>query len=119
MHLLVTNDDGIDSVFLRELVRALRAAGHVTAVVAPKREQSWIGAAKSRHRPVSSETADRGLGCPTWIVDGTDRWTYTGPGVPSTPMYVVMSLAVGGDAGTPDPAAFPATMLVDSVKVTT
>lgn len=71
MNLLVTNDDGIDSVFLRELVQALRAADHVTAVVAPKREQSWIGAAKSRHRPVSSEIADRGLGCPTWIVDGT------------------------------------------------
>ena len=71
MNLLVTNDDGIDSIFLRELVQALRTAGHIVAVVAPKREQSWIGAAKSRHRPVTSETADHGLGCPTWIVDGT------------------------------------------------
>jgi 5'-nucleotidase len=71
MHLLVTNDDGIDSVFLHELVLALRSGGHVVAVVAPKREQSWIGAAKSRHRPVTSEIADHGLACPTWIVDGT------------------------------------------------
>jgi 5'-nucleotidase len=71
VRLLVTNDDGIESVFLHELVRALLAAGHETYVVAPKAEQSWIGAAKSRHRPVHSARADHGLGCPTWAVDGT------------------------------------------------
>src|ERR1043165_1567965 len=71
MRFLVTNDDGIESVFLHELVQALRAGGHELYVVAPKREQSWIGAAKSRNRPVHAEAADRGLGCPTWIVDGT------------------------------------------------
>ena len=71
MRLLITNDDGIDSVFLHELVHALRAAGHDLYVVAPKREQSWIGAAKSRNRPVHATTGDRGFGCPTWIVDGT------------------------------------------------
>src|SRR5213592_4401552 len=71
MRFLVTNDDGIDSVFLHELVFALRATGHELYVVAPKREQSWIGAAKSRNRPVPVEATDRGFGCPTWIVDGT------------------------------------------------
>src|SRR3954470_19453044 len=71
MRLLITNDDGIDSVFLHELVAALVSAGHELFVVAPKTEQSWIGAAKSRHRAVASERVDRGLGCPTWIVDGT------------------------------------------------
>jgi 5'-nucleotidase len=71
MRFLVTNDDGIESVFLHELVHALRAAGHELYVVAPKREQSWIGAAKSRNRPVHATPADRGFGCPTWIVDGT------------------------------------------------
>jgi 5'-nucleotidase len=71
MRLLVTNDDGIDSVFLHKLVGALRAAGHETFVAAPRHEQSWIGAAKSRNRPVHSTAADKGLGCPTWIVDGT------------------------------------------------
>jgi 5'-nucleotidase len=71
MRFLVTNDDGIDSVFLHELVHALRAAAHELYVVAPKREQSWVGAAKSRHRPVHACPADRGFGCPTWIVDGT------------------------------------------------
>ena len=71
MNLLVTNDDGIGSVFLHELVRALRAEGHTLYVVAPKIEQSWIGAAKSRHRPVTSAKIDAGLGCETWSVDGT------------------------------------------------
>lgn len=71
MRFLVTNDDGIGSVFLHELVHALRAAGHKLFVVAPKHEQSWVGAAKSRGRPVHSACADCGFGCPTWIVDGT------------------------------------------------
>ncbi len=71
MHLLVTNDDGLDSVFLHELVHALRAAGHRLLVAAPAGEQSWIGAAKSRHRPVRSAPADRGFDCPTWAIDGT------------------------------------------------
>ena len=71
MRFLVTNDDGIDSIFLHELVHELRAAAHDVYVVAPKCEQSWVGAAKSRHRPVHATAADRGLGCPTWVVDGT------------------------------------------------
>ena len=71
MQFLVTNDDGIRSVFLHELIRALRAAGHDLFVVAPKHEQSWVGAAKSRNRPVHAAAADHGFGCPTWVVDGT------------------------------------------------
>ncbi|HVU25327.1 MAG TPA: 5'/3'-nucleotidase SurE [Opitutus sp.] len=71
MRFLVTNDDGIDCVFLHELVAALLAAGHTLAVVAPRHEQSWTGASKSRHRPVHAAACDRGLGCPTWTVDGT------------------------------------------------
>jgi 5'-nucleotidase len=71
VHFLVTNDDGIDSIFLHELIRALRAAGHQLSVVAPKHEQSWIGAAKSRNRPVHATSAERGFGSPTWVVDGT------------------------------------------------
>lgn len=71
MRFLVTNDDGIESVFLHELVHALQAGGHELYVVAPKREQSWIGAAKSRNRPVHAAVANRAFGCCTWIVDGT------------------------------------------------
>jgi 5'-nucleotidase len=71
MKLLVTNDDGINSLFLRELIVALKAAGHELYVVAPLKEQSWTGASKTRGRPVKSGAADHGLGCPTWIIDGT------------------------------------------------
>jgi len=71
MKLLVTNDDGIDSVFLHELCAALQQAGHDIYVVAPLREQSWTGAAKTRNRPVKSTAVDHQLGCPTWTVDGT------------------------------------------------
>ncbi|HUL51856.1 MAG TPA: 5'/3'-nucleotidase SurE, partial [Opitutaceae bacterium] len=66
MKLLVTNDDGIDCVFLHALIAGLRDAGHELTVVAPKTEQSWISAAKSRTRPVRSSQVDRGFGCPTW-----------------------------------------------------
>ncbi|HEY4300510.1 MAG TPA: 5'/3'-nucleotidase SurE [Candidatus Didemnitutus sp.] len=71
MKLLVTNDDGISSIFLRALVDALREAGHELLVVAPVNEQSWTGASKTRSRGVKSESCDRGFGCPTWMVDGT------------------------------------------------
>jgi 5'-nucleotidase len=71
VRLLVTNDDGVESVFLHELVRALIAADHEVFVVAPKLEQSWTGASKSRNRAVHSAEAEHELKCPTWAVDGT------------------------------------------------
>ncbi|HVU17151.1 MAG TPA: 5'/3'-nucleotidase SurE [Candidatus Didemnitutus sp.] len=71
MKLLVTNDDGIGSVFLHALIAALRDAGHELFVVAPVHEQSWTGASKTRARGVKSERCERGFGCPTWTVDGT------------------------------------------------
>ncbi len=97
MRLLVTNDDGIDSYFLHVLVRALLAAGQEIYVAAPRQEQSWVGAGKSRSRPVRSERADRGLGCPTWIVDGTPSdcvniaLAHLLPGAPSSPIEGVVS----------------------------
>lgn len=71
MNLLVTNDDGIDSPFLHALTHALRAEGHTLYVAAPKTEQSWIGCAKSRLRPVASAVSSRDLGCHAWTIDGT------------------------------------------------
>ena len=72
MRLLVTNDDGIGCVFLHELVPRAPSPRATTPLSWPPRvEQSWTGASKSRHRPVRSEKADIGLGCPTWVVDGT------------------------------------------------
>ena len=66
---LVTNDDGIDSAFLRILVKVLMHHFEVR-VSAPKVEQSWIGKAISRHRKVVVEENPE-LPCPAWSVDGT------------------------------------------------
>ncbi|MDX2188108.1 MAG: 5'/3'-nucleotidase SurE [Opitutaceae bacterium] len=71
MRFLVTNDDGISSLFLHLWVKALLRDGHEVAVVAPRSEQSWTGASKSRYRAVHSAREDHGLSCPTWVVDGT------------------------------------------------
>lgn len=71
MKLLVTNDDGINSLFFHELVHALKAAGHELYLAVPATEQSWTGASKTRARPVKSAAVDRGFGCPTWMLDGT------------------------------------------------
>ncbi|MCU1352919.1 MAG: Endo,3,4-beta-glycanase exsH [Acidimicrobiales bacterium] len=53
----------------------------------------------------------------TWLVDGVSRWSYTGPGIPSVPMYLIINLAVGGWAGPVDASHLPAQMLVDSVRI--
>jgi 5'-nucleotidase len=103
MKLLVTNDDGIGSLFLHELIRALQAAGHELFVVAPVTEQSWTGASKTRHRPVKSGAVDRGFGCPTWMVDGTPSdcvniaLAHLLPAVPGTPVVagVVSGINMG------------------------
>ncbi|MBA4137454.1 MAG: 5'/3'-nucleotidase SurE [Opitutus sp.] len=71
MKILVTNDDGINSLFFQELVHALRVGGHELFVAVPATEQSWTGASKTRSRPVKCAAVDRGFGCPTWILDGT------------------------------------------------
>jgi 5'-nucleotidase len=101
VRLLLTNDDGIESVFLHELARALIAAGHELFVVAPKVEQSWTGASKSRHRAVHSARAERSLGCATWIVDGTPSDCVNialDHLVPATPDAVLSGINVGLNA---------------------
>jgi 5'-nucleotidase len=71
-HVLVTNDDGIDSVFLQYLVEALESDFRVS-VAAPATEQSWIGRAMSRHSEVRVE-ANAGLfsdDVQAWAISGT------------------------------------------------
>lgn len=51
---LVTNDDGIHSQFLHHLVEAL-LPNFTVSVAAPKKEQSWIGRAISRHSDIHVE----------------------------------------------------------------
>ncbi len=54
----------------------------------------------------------------TYFVDGTVAWTYTGPGIPTVPMYLIVDLAVGGSAPGPiDTSALPAHLDVDWVRV--
>jgi len=55
----------------------------------------------------------------TWYFDGTVIKNFTKVNdIPHTPMYVIVNLAVGGWIAPPDPTVqFPATMLVDYVRV--
>ncbi len=68
-HLLISNDDGIDSVFLRLLVEAHRADFDLT-VVAPKHEQSWTGRSMTRRRPLTVEKIET-YPVLAYSVDGT------------------------------------------------
>ena len=71
-HVLVANDDGINSGFLRALVEALEPYFKVS-VAAPKSEQSWIGRAISRHSEIKVEKVDSlfSEGIEAWSLDGT------------------------------------------------
>jgi 5'-nucleotidase len=68
---LVTNDDGIDSAFLRELILALQKHFRV-AVAAPAFEQSWIGRAFTRKGEVEV------IHSPTHFKGVTDAWAISG-----------------------------------------
>ncbi|MEM0967147.1 MAG: 5'/3'-nucleotidase SurE [Verrucomicrobiota bacterium] len=69
LQILVTNDDGFESFFLRILVDRLLEDFEVI-VAAPENEQSWIGRGISRHGEVSA-TFDDSLGCDGWRIGGT------------------------------------------------
>ncbi|MFP4068556.1 MAG: 5'/3'-nucleotidase SurE [Opitutales bacterium] len=70
-HVLITNDDGIQSAFLHRLVDALRTDFRVS-VAAPAFEQSWIGRAVSRHREVEV------IHSPSIFPEGVDAWAISG-----------------------------------------
>lgn len=55
MHVLLTNDDGIQAPGLRALYRALLNAGHVVSVVAPVSEQSAVGHALTISQPLRAK----------------------------------------------------------------
>lgn len=66
---LLTNDDGIDCLFLKVLADVI-AMDFDVIVAAPKREQSWIGKSISRHHSVQVERSDL-FDCMAWSIDGT------------------------------------------------
>lgn len=67
--LLLTNDDGIGSPFLRILAETF-AASHDCVVVAPAHEQSWIGKKLNRYGRIAVDRVE-GWPCETWKVDST------------------------------------------------
>ena len=72
MRILVTNDDGIDSLGLHELARSLTGLGDVT-VVAPDREYSGAGAALGSVHLIRPEVHDA-------HIDGIETsWSVSGP----------------------------------------
>ena len=67
--LLLTNDDGIDSPLLGELVAALRQSFNLR-VVAPDGQRSWSGVSITRERELTV-LPDSRFGLPAWTTDGT------------------------------------------------
>lgn len=100
---LLTNDDGIQVYFLHALIEALANHGHV-CVAAPKKEQSWIGKAVSRHREVRVREFKELPNCTAWEVDGTPSDAVNialGHLLPHLPDMVVSGINVGWNAMVP------------------
>jgi 5'-nucleotidase len=69
MHLLLTNDDGVDSPGLLALAQALRALGEVS-VLAPDHNWSASGHVKTLHRPLRAWSVTLADGSPAMTTDG-------------------------------------------------
>jgi len=69
-HILVANDDGVNSPGIRALSEALTSLGRVT-VVAPEREQSTMGHALTLHKPVRLFEMGTENGVERWALSGT------------------------------------------------
>jgi 5'-nucleotidase len=68
-HILLTNDDGIESKFLHAIASALSGTYRIS-VAAPKSEQSWIGRAVSRRGEIEVKE-QKDLPWQAWSIDGT------------------------------------------------
>jgi len=87
MHILVTNDDGINSEGLRVLVRELRKIARVTVVV-PDSERSAIGTAVNLFKPVRVEKV-------TPLIK--DVTAYTTDGTPADCVILAMGKLIDGN----------------------
>jgi 5'-nucleotidase len=67
MHVLVSNDDGVDAPGIRHLSEALRGAGHRVTVVAPDRDRSGASNSLTLDQPIRASRRDEH----TWSVAGT------------------------------------------------
>jgi 5'-nucleotidase len=69
MHILVTNDDGVNAPGLLALAQELRALGYVT-VLAPDRNWSASGHVKTLHRPLRVKAVELADGSEAYASDG-------------------------------------------------
>lgn len=71
MHLLLTNDDGIQAPGLRAMADALIAAGHRVSVCAPDRERSAASHSVCIGKAFRAEPVDYPGAVRAWAADGT------------------------------------------------
>ncbi len=69
MHILVTNDDGINAPGLLALAKEMRSFGQVS-VLAPDHNWSASGHVKTMHRPLRVKETVLSDGSPAWASDG-------------------------------------------------
>ena len=100
---LLTNDDGVSSPFFAPMLKVLQESGQFKKIifVAPAEEQSWIGSAVTRFRPVYAEpeTID---GAEGFVVSGTPSdCTFLGLGnlFKERPDLVISGINLGTNCG--------------------
>lgn len=71
MHILLVNDDGIDSPALAVLCRAAAARGHRVTVCAPSTQQSAKGHSFTVFTPIMAHKREVEGAAEAWAVDGT------------------------------------------------
>lgn len=100
-HILVTNDDGVNSPGLLALKQALEAVGQVT-VFAPDRNWSAAGHSKTMHKPLRIHRVTLADGSPAYSTNGAPSdcvgLALLGA-IPQPPDLVVSGINQGGNLG--------------------
>lgn len=103
MHILLTNDDGIEAIGIQSLRMELERVGRVS-VVAPDRERSASGHGITVHKPLRVETVSFSGGKVGWAVSGTPadcvKLALEGLLVGQRPDLVVSGINRGANLGT-------------------
>ena len=96
MRVLITNDDGVDSVGIQILAAAIAATGdHEVQVVAPADDRSGTGAALGNFSPSQGGLHATAVTLPA--APGVEAWA-----LESTPAMCVLAAALGGFGERPD-----------------
>lgn len=94
MRILVTNDDGVDSIGIQVLAHALLEAGHEPLVVAPSSDRSGTAASLGLFSPADGMAATR-VELPD--APGIDAWALDAP-----PAMCTLAVLLGGFGELPD-----------------